>query len=64
MFAKTVIIIAQIIMFANRKSVKLVGAIRMLIGLTDIFAKHTRQKVRIRNDRNSILGNMDATSCV
>jgi len=34
-------------MFVNRKSVQLVVVIHMLIGLTDIFAKHTRQKVRI-----------------
>lgn len=40
------ITIAQKTIFVNRKSVQLVDAIHMLIGLTDIFAKHIRQKVR------------------
>jgi hypothetical protein len=31
-------------MFVNRKSVQLVDAIRMLIGLIDIFASLARQK--------------------
>jgi len=30
--------------------VQLVDVIHMLIGLTDIFAKHTKQKGAIRND--------------
>lgn len=30
----------------NRKSVQLVVVVRMLIGLIDIFANHTKQKVR------------------
>lgn len=46
MLVKTVIIIVQRTILVNRKSVKLVDAIRMLIGLTGIFANHTRQKVR------------------
>ena len=50
MLVKTVIIIIQKIMFVSRKSVQLVDVIRMLIGLTDIFASHTRQKERKLND--------------
>ena len=32
------------------KKLQLVGVIRMLIGLTDIFANHTSQKVMVKND--------------
>lgn len=42
------ITIVQRIMSVNRKSVQLADVIRMLIGLTGIFANHTRQKVRCR----------------
>lgn len=45
---KNVITIVQRTMFVNRKNAQLVDVIRMLIGLTDIFANHTRQKVRNR----------------
>ena len=34
-------------MFANQRNAQLVVVIRMLIGLTDIFVKHTRQKWRV-----------------
>lgn len=40
MLVKTVIIITQRTIFAIQKSVKLVDVIRMLIGLTGIFANH------------------------
>lgn len=53
MLVKNVITIVQRIMFVNRKNAQLVAVIRMLIGLTDIFASHTRQKVRIRNELSS-----------
>ena len=46
MYVKAVITIVQRTMFVNRKSVQLVVVIRMLIGLIDIFAKHTKQKAR------------------
>ena len=56
MLVKTVITIVQRTMFVNRKSVQLVVVIRVLIGLTDIFARHTRQKARKKNDKeNKIL---------
>ena len=43
MLVKTVIIITQRTILASQKSVELVDAIRMLIGLIDIFARHTRE---------------------
>ena len=46
MLVKTATIITQRTMFASQKSVKLVDVIRMLIGLTGIFANHIKQKVR------------------
>jgi hypothetical protein len=39
-------------MFVNQKKLQLVGVIRMLIGLTGIFANHTSQKVRAKNDNH------------
>ena len=64
MLVKNVIIIVQRTMFANQKNVQLVVVIRMLIGLTDIFASHTRQarqgqKVRKKNDRERGIRKVD-----
>lgn len=55
MLVKNVITIMKRIMSVNQRSVQLVDVIRMLIGLIDIFANHTRQKARINETVLQIL---------
>jgi hypothetical protein len=54
MLAKVAITTVQRTMFVYRKSAQPVGVIRTLIGLTDIFAKHTRRKAKAENDKRNI----------
>jgi len=54
---KNAITIMLAIIHVSRKSVQLVDVIHMLIGLTDIVAKHTRQKAR----RNEIISMVEKT---
>ena len=53
MFAVNAIISIRKMVYVNPKKYKRADAIRMLIGVTDIFVSRIRQAARTRNDKGN-----------